>query len=62
LGVLVLDELLPAEVRELPEDLAALDALLGDPALLAPITGHWQRAAQEAGVSAVNHDRPTIAM
>ena len=28
------DEALPIEVRELPEDLAALDVLLDDPALL----------------------------
>jgi hypothetical protein len=31
------DELLPAEVRELPQDLAALDRLLADRRLLAPI-------------------------
>jgi hypothetical protein len=31
------DEALPFEVRELPEDLARLDQLLIDPALLAPI-------------------------
>lgn len=30
------DEALPIEVRELPADLAALDVLLCDPALLAP--------------------------
>ena len=28
------DEALPIEVRELPEDLAALDLLLGDPVML----------------------------
>jgi len=31
------DELLPAEVRELPAELAVLDRLLADPRLLAPI-------------------------
>lgn len=31
------DEVLAVEVRELPEDLARIDALLGDPALLATI-------------------------
>ena len=36
------DEVLPAEVRELPEDLARLDGLLDDPALLAPIAWHWR--------------------
>jgi hypothetical protein len=30
------DEVLPAEARALPDDLAALDGLLADPALLAP--------------------------
>jgi hypothetical protein len=44
---------LPVEVRELPADLAALDALLGDPALLAPVERAWDAAAREVG-------RPTI--
>jgi transposase, IS5 family len=49
------DEALPVEVRELPADLAGLDELLGDPALLAPIEAAWERSARE-------HGRPTIAM
>jgi IS5 family transposase len=49
------DEALPVEVRELPEDLARLDGLLGDPALLAPIAERWETEARERG-------RPTIAM
>jgi IS5 family transposase len=49
------DEALPIEVRELPEDLARLDVLLGDPALLEPITACWEAAARDRG-------RPTIAM
>ena len=49
------DELLPLEVRELPEDLAALDGLLADPRLLAPIEQAWERAAR-------GHGRPTIPM
>ena len=49
------DEVLPIETRELPGDLARIDALLSDPGLLAPI-----RAAWEAG--SVRHGRPTIAM
>ena len=56
------DELLPAEVRVLPEDLAALDELLSDPGLLAPIRGHWAREAQLSGRSSEGHGRPTIAM
>jgi IS5 family transposase len=49
------DEVLPVEVRELPSELAALDALLSDEALLEPIERGWDAAARE-------HGRPTIAM
>ena len=56
------DEVLPVEVRALPEDLARLDELLSDPGLLAPISAHWEREAQAAGRSAASHGRPTIAM
>ena len=35
------DEVLPGEVRELPEDLGVLDGLLSDQELLAPIAAHW---------------------
>ena len=49
------DEALPIEVRELPRDLARLDELLSDEALLAPIAERWE-------VSARGHGRPTIAM
>jgi hypothetical protein len=37
------DELLPAEVRELSQDLAALDRLLADRRLPAPIQQTWAR-------------------
>jgi hypothetical protein len=53
------DEALPIEVRQLPEDLAALDELLCDPALLAPFVKHWERDAAVSGVSAADHGRPT---
>jgi IS5 family transposase len=56
------DELLPAALRELPGDLAQIDVLLRDRALLAPIERHWQQEAQVRGRSAKNHGRPTIAM
>jgi IS5 family transposase len=56
------DEVLAVEVRELPQDLARIDALLGDPALLAPIAAHWQAEAEVSGRSAAGHGRPTIAM
>src|SRR6266566_3858781 len=49
------DEVLPGEVRELPADLAALDVLLGDPALLSPIARHWR-------TEAISQGRPTIPM
>src|ERR1700742_5080662 len=47
------DMALPVEVRELPADLAALDALLADSALLAPVEAAWEQAARGRG-------RPTI--
>lgn len=56
------DEALPIEVRELPQDLAALDELLGDPRLLAPFVGHWEREALVSGFSAAGHGRPTLAI
>lgn len=49
------DEALPIEVRELPEDLARLDVLLSDAALLGPISERWEASARGQG-------RPTIAM
>jgi transposase, IS5 family len=49
------DEALPVAVRELPEDLARLDELLGDSVLFAPITERWEAPARDRG-------RPTIAM
>jgi transposase, IS5 family len=49
------DEVLPGEVRELPEDLAGLDVLLSDPRLLEPIASVWRREA-------LAHGRPTISM
>ena len=55
------DEILPAEVKALPDDLAALDELLSDPALLAPIAQRWEQLLAEAG-SVPGRGRPTIAM
>ena len=56
------DEALPVEVRELPEDLAALDRLLADPGLLAPIVAHWRREVLETRRAVLTDGRPTIAM
>ena len=50
------DEVLPGEVQELPEDLAALDVLLSDPALLEPI------ACRAGAARRSRQGRPTIAM
>jgi hypothetical protein len=46
---------LPVEVAGLPADLAALDVLLSDPGLLAPIAAAWEAGHRDRG-------RPSIAM
>ena len=56
------DESLPVEVRELPDDLARLDLLLGGEALFAPIVAHWQREVAETGRAVLTEGRPTIAI
>ena len=56
------DDVLPDEVRALPEDLAGLDELLSDPALLAAIEQRWQRQAEAVGRAAPSVGRPTISM
>jgi IS5 family transposase len=55
------DEILPAEVKALPGDLARLDELPSAPALLAPIGARWDRLLAETGASS-GRGRPTIAM
>jgi IS5 family transposase len=49
------DEVLPVQARELPEDLARLDRVLCDPALLEPIAQVWEKTARGRG-------RPSISM
>jgi hypothetical protein len=56
------DDALAVEVRELPDDLAALDGLLADPGLLAPIVEHWRREIVETRRAVLTDGRPTIAM
>jgi IS5 family transposase len=56
------DEVLPERLRRLPDDLAQIDGLLRDEALLAPIEAHWDQEAGERGRSARGHGRPTIPM
>ena len=55
------DELLPEEVRVLPDDLARLDELLSDPELLVPIAIRWERELQEASKFS-GRGRPSLAM
>jgi IS5 family transposase len=55
------DEILPAEAKALPGDLARLDELLSHPGLLAPIGARWERLLAETGASS-GRGRPTIAM
>ncbi len=56
------DEALPIEVRELPEDLAALDRLLDDPAVLGPIVERFRREVIEERRAVLTDGRPTIPM
>jgi transposase, IS5 family len=56
------EEALPVEVRELPEDLAALDRQLSDPELLGPIIEHWRREVVATGRAVLTDGRPTIAL
>jgi IS5 family transposase len=56
------DEALPIEVRELPGDLAALDVLLADSALLAPIVERFRREVLVDRRAVLTDGRPTIAM
>jgi transposase, IS5 family len=56
------DEALPIEVRELPDDLAGLDRLLDDPAMLWPIVERFRREVIEDKRAVLTDGRPTIAM
>jgi IS5 family transposase len=56
------DAVLPEEVKILPDDLAVLDALLDDPALLDTVATHWRRLQAQGDQDLVGRGRPTIAM
>ncbi len=56
------DEVLPVEVKELPGDLAALDGLLSDHALLWPLVERWRQEFNETGRAVLTEGRPTIAL
>jgi IS5 family transposase len=48
---------LPVEVPELPADLAAIDVLLADPALLEPVAAVWDARSREFGRPSIPIDR-----
>lgn len=56
------DEALPVEVRELPQDLAALDLVLSETGLLGPIVERFRREVLESRRAVLTDGRPTIAM
>ena len=56
------DETLPIEVRELPDDLAALDRVLADPELVMVLLERWRQEVVETGRLVLSDGRPTIAM
>lgn len=58
----VWDVLLPVGVVVLPPDLARVDELLADPALLAPFRTVWRTDDAASGRQAESFGRPTIAM
>ena len=58
----VWDALLPVGVTVLPADLARVDELLADPALLGPFQALWRACDAASGRQAESFGRPTIAM
>ena len=54
------DDVLPIEVKELPEGLAALDVLLSDHELLWPLVERWRQEFEETGRLVLSEGRPTI--
>ena len=58
----VWDALLPAGVTVLPANLARVDELLAEPALLAPFRTLWRERDAASGRRAERFGRPTIAM
>ena len=56
------EQSLPIEVKELPEDLAALDRVLCDPELLMAVLERFRREVVEDKRAVLTDGRPTIAM
>jgi len=54
------EDALPIEVRELPEDLAAVDVLLADHEVLWPLVERWRQEFHETGRLVLTDGRPTI--
>ncbi len=48
------DEVLPVEVKELPEELASLDVLLSDQELLWPLVERWRQEFEQTGRAGVD--------
>lgn len=56
------DLVLPEPLRELPTDLAAIDELLRDDAMLAPFREHWDQEVKASLIRSSRWGRPTIPM
>jgi hypothetical protein len=56
------DDVSPVEVKELPEDLAAVDILLSDHELLWPLVERWRREFERTGRAVLTEGRPTSAL
>jgi IS5 family transposase len=56
------DHLLPEGTRVLPADLARLDDILGDPAMVAPFRARFERLADQGSADPLHRGRPTIPM
>jgi transposase, IS5 family len=56
------DLVLPEPLRDLPADLAAIDELLQDDAMLAPFRVHWDEEVKAGLIGSARWGRPTIAM
>jgi len=56
------DVALPEPLRDLPADLAAIDELLRDDAMLAPFREHWEQEVKAGLIGSSRWGRPTIPM
>jgi IS5 family transposase len=56
------DLVLPEPLRDLPTDLAAIDELLKDDAMLAPFRAHWDEEVRAGLIGSSRRGRPTVPM